>query len=148
MNKKIMVVVPAVIAVVIIGIFVGGSLVDSSPSQKDNVIFHARLADPALYVDGVYSESLVINAGNYHFRFVPNGSSPEILSISISGNSFEFNENFELKNELQQTGISEYHTWRYDGVESFSVPESGQVKITINPNGNEMGSVTVDILEN
>ena len=143
MNKKI-IIIPIV---VIIGIFVGISFVDS-PSEKDNVIFHATLADPELYVNGVYSESFVMNAGDYYFRFVPNGSSPEILSISIVGNNFEFNENFELKNELQQTGISEYYTWSYDGIESFSVAETSQVQITINPNGNEMGSVTVDILEN
>lgn len=143
MNKKI-IIIPIV---VIIGIFVGISFVDS-PSKKDNVIFHATLADPELYVNGVYSESFTINAGDYNFRFVPNGSSPEILSISIVGNNFEFNENFELQNELQQTGISEYYTWSYDGMESFTVSESEQVKITINPNENEMGSVTVDILEN
>ena len=71
-----------------------------------------------------------------------------ILSISIVGDNFGFNENFELQNELQQTGISEYYTWSYDGRGTFSVSESSQVKITINPNGNEMGSVTVDILEN
>ena len=143
MNKKI-IIIPIV---VIIGIFVGISFVDT-PSEKDNVIFHATLANPELYVNGVYSESFVINAGDYYFRFVPNGSSPEILSISIVGNNFEFNENFELQNELQQTGISEYYTWSYDGAGTFSVSESSQVKITINPNGNEMGSVTVDILEN
>ena len=143
MNKKI-IIIPIV---VIIGIFVGISFVDT-PSEKDNVIFHATLANPELYVNGVYSESFVINAGDYYFRFVPNGSSPEILSISIVGDNFEFNENFELQNELQQTGISEYYTWSYDGAGTFTVSESSQVKITINPNGNEMGSVTVDILEN
>ena len=143
MNKKI-IIIPIVL---IIGIFVGISFVDS-PSEKDNVVFHATLADPELYANGVYSESVMINAGEYHFRFVPNGSSPEILSISIVGNNFEFSENFELQNELQQTGISEYYTWSYDGIDSFSIVESSQVKITINPNGNEMGSVTVDILEN
>ena len=66
----------------------------------------------------------MIDVGEYHFRFVPNGSSPEILSISIIGNNFEFSENFELQNELQQTGISEYYTWSYDGIESFTVAES------------------------
>jgi len=141
MNKKII-----IIPVVVVGIFVGISFVDS-PSEKDNVIFHATLAEPELYVNGVYSESFMIGVGDYHFRFVPNGSSPDTLSISISGDSFEFNESFVLKNELQQTGISEYYTWSYDGRESFSVAESGQVKITIDPNGDEMGSVTVDILE-
>ena len=143
MNKKI-IIIPIV---VIIGIFVGISFVDT-PSEKDNVKLHATLASPELYVNGVYSESFLINAGDYYFRFVPNGSSPEILSISIVGNNFEFNENFKLQNELQQTGISEYYTWSYDGAGTFSVSESSQVKITINPNGNEMGSVTVDILEN
>ena len=143
MNKKI-IIIPIVI---IIGLFVIISFVDS-PSKIDNVIFHATLADPELYVNGVYSKSFMINAGDYYFRFVPNGSSPEILSISIVGNNFEFIENFNLQNELQQTGISEYYTWGYDGTKSFSVAESNQVKITINPNGNEMGSVTVDILEN
>lgn len=143
MNKKVTI-IPIV---VIIGIFVGILFVDS-PSKIDNVIFHATLADPELYVNGVYSKSFMINAGDYYFRFVPNGSSPEILSISIVGNNFEFNENFNLQNELQQTGISEYYTWSYDGTKSFSVDESNQVNVTINPNGNEMGSVTVDILEN
>lgn len=143
MNKKI-IVIPII---VIIGIFVGISFVDS-PSKTDSIIFHATLADPELYVNGVYSKSFMINAGDYFFRFVPNGSSPEIISISIVGNKFEFYENFELQNELQQTGISEYYTWSYDGTKSFSVAEPEQVIITINPNGNEMGSVTVDILEN
>ncbi len=142
MNKKITI-IPVV---VIMGIFVGISFVDP-PLEKDNVIFHATLADPELYVNGVYSETFMINAGDYHFRFVPNGSSPKILSISVSGKNFEFNKNFELKSQLQQTSISKYYTWSYDGMESFTAPESGQAKITINPNGNEMGSVSVDILE-
>lgn len=142
MNKKI-IIIPIVI---VIGVFAGISFVDSPP-EKDKVIFHATLAEPELYVNGVYSESFMINAGDYRFRFVPNGSSPETLSISISGNNFEFNENFLLEKELHRTGISEYYTWSYFGIESFSVDESSQVKITINPNGDEMGSVTVDILE-
>ncbi len=147
MDKKTTTIIKIIIPVIVItGIFVGISFVDS-PSEKSKVIFHATLADPDLYVNGVYSESFMISAGDYHFRFVPNGSSPEILSISISGNDFEFSESFELKSHLQQTGISEYHTWSYDGTGSFSVSESEQVRITINPNGNEMGSVTVDILE-
>ena len=53
MNKKI-IIIPIV---VIIGIFVGISFVDS-PSRKTIVIFHATLADPELYVNGVYSELL------------------------------------------------------------------------------------------
>ena len=144
MNKKIT--TSTIPVVVIAGIFVGISFVDS-PSEKDNIVFHITLADPELYVNGIYSSTFTINDGDYYFRFVPNGSSPETLSITISGNSFEFSENFKLKNKLHQTSISEYYTWSYDGMESFMVPESGEVKITINPNRDEMGSVSVDILE-
>lgn len=142
MNKKI-IVIPVV---VIVGILVGISLGDSAP-RNNNVVFHATLADPQLYVNGIYSELFLMNAGDYHFRFVPNGSSPQTLSILISGDNFEFKEDFELRNKLHQTGISEYYTWSYEGMESFTMPESGQVEIIIDPNGMEMGSVTVDILK-
>lgn len=131
--------------VIMAGIFVGISLVDSPPKNENMVVFHVTLADPELYVNGVYSKTFAIDDGSYHFGFVPNGSSPETLSIAILGDHFEFSENFELKNELHQTGISEYYTWSYSGTESFMVPESDEVGITINPNGNEMGSVSVYI---
>ena len=142
MNKKL-IIIPIV---VIIGIIVVFS--SDEPSNDDKVIFHATLADPELYVDGVYSEILTIEKGDYSFRFVPNGSSPKILTISIDGENFSFDEEFELNSTLHQTGISEYFTWEYVGTNSFSVQESSEMKISINPNGNTMGSVTVDILEN
>ena len=142
MNKKL-IIIPIV---VIIGIIVVFSSDDSN--DNDKVIFHATLADPELYVDGVYSEILTIGKGDYSFRFVPNGSSPKILTISIYGENFSFDEEFELNSTLHQTGISEYFTWEYVGTNSFSVQESSEMKISINPNGNTMGSVTVDILEN
>ena len=142
MNKKI-VIIPII---AIIGIFAVLSF-DSS-EENDGVIFHVTLANPQLYQDGIYTETFEIESGEYFFRFVPNGSSPEILSISLDGHSLEFSEDFKLKNTLHETGISEYYTWEYLGENKVMIPEDQQVKISINPNGNVMGSVSVSILQN
>ena len=148
MNKKL-IVIPIVTAVVIF--FISISLDDGISSNnivETNVAFHVTLADPKLYVDGVYTESLEIEKGEYSFRFVPNGSSPEKLSISLSGPSLEFAQDFNLKGTLHETGISEYYTWEYLGQENISIPEMQEITIVIDPNGKTMGSVTVDIIEN
>lgn len=142
MNKKI-IVIPIV---VIIGILAVMSF--NSSEEDDNVVFHVTLADPELYQDGVYTESFDIKNGEYYFRFVPNGSSPEILSIVLDGYSIEFSEDFKLKNTLHETGISEYYTWEYLGENEITVLEDQRVQIRINPNGNVMGSVSVSILQN
>jgi len=143
MNKKI-VIIPFVILIVII--IVNFSSVKTS--EKNDDIFHITLADPNLYVDGAYNDKFTIEKGEYSFRFVPNGSSPKILSISLNSNSFGFSENFELVGTPHQTGISEYFTWDYDGERNILIPEKQEISISINPNGNVMGSVSVDILEN
>ena len=143
MNKKI-IIIPIII---VITIFVLNF--SSEPSEEEKIeVFHITLASPDLYSDGKYIKKFEINEGEYSFRFVPNGSSPKILTISVVGENFNFDEIFELKNTLHQTGISEYFTWEYDGTHSFNIPESGEVEISINPNGNVMGSVSVDILQN
>ncbi len=119
------------------------------PSEKNsNVVFHVTLADPDLYTNGVYTDTFTIDRGEYSFRFVPNGSSPDILSITLNGENFDFSEDFELKSTLHQTGTSEYFTWKYDGQKIILISEIQKISIIINPNGNIMGSVSVDILEN
>jgi len=143
MNKKI-VIIPFVILIVII--IVNFSSVKTS--EKNDDIFHITLADPNLYVDGAYNDKFTIEKGEYSFRFVPNGSSPKILSISLNSISFSFSENFELVGTPHQTGISEYFTWDYDGERNILIPEKQEISISINPNGNVMGSVSVDILGN
>lgn len=147
MNKKI-IIIP--IAVVVAIFFISISLDDgvSNDMVETNVAFHVTLADPKLYENGVYTESFEIQKGEYSFRFVPNGSSPETLSISLSGPNLEFVQDFSLKGTLHETGISEYYTWEYLGQKNISVSEMQEVTIVIDPNGNEMGSVTVDIIEN
>jgi len=142
-NKKI-VIIPVVVIIVIFAVIF---LLD--PSEKnDNVIFHVTLADPDLYTNGVYTDTFTIDKGEYSFRFVPNGSSPEILSVALNGENFDYTEDFKLESTLHQTGASEYFTWEYKGQKIIRVAEMQEVSIIINPNGNVMGSVSVDILEN
>ena len=119
------------------------------PSEKnDNVVFHVTLADPNLYANGIYIDAFTINEGEYSFRFVPNGSSPEILSIILNGENFDFSEDFMLESTSHQTGTSEYFTWEYKGQKTIWITEMQEISIIINPNGNVIGSVSVDILEN
>jgi len=116
--------------------------------RENTAVFHITLADPNLYSNGIFTDSFVIDNGEYLFRFVPNGSSPDILSITLTGEKFNFSQDFHLKGIPHQTGISEYFTWEYDGQKTIFISEMQEVSITINPNGKIMGSVSVDILEN
>ena len=59
-----------------------------------------------------------------------------------------FSEDFKRIGTPHQTGISEYYTWDYDGEKNFMISETQEISIIINPNGETLGSVSVDILEN
>ncbi len=143
MNKKII-----SISIVFVVVIILVSFTSDETKKENNTIFHVTLADPNLYVDGIYSEILSIEKGEYLFRFVPNGSSPEILSIAIKGDTLNFSEEYNLIGIPHQTEISEYFTWKYDGQKNINVAETQEIKITINPNGKILGSVSVYILEN
>ena len=143
MNKKIVI----ISILIIITIFVVIFSVESS-EKNDNAVFHVTLADPNLYAYGIYTDVFTINEGEYSFRFVPNGSSPEILSIILNGKNFDFSEDFMLESTSHQPGTSEYFTWEYNGQKTIWIVEMQEISIIINPNGNVMGSVSVDILEN
>jgi len=142
-NKKIILIPIVAIIVIIFASFPS----DNSNEQK-NTIFHVILADPSMYRNGVYTEELTLEKGEYFFRFVPNGSSPKILSITLKGETFDFSENFQLVGTSHQTGISEYFTWEYDGQKNILISEMQEISITIDPNGETLGSVSVYILEN
>lgn len=137
-------IIPIVIVVAIVLV----NFSSDETNKKNNILFHVTLADPNLYVDGVYTEIFSLEKGEYFFRFVPNGSSPEILSITLSGDTFDFSEDFKLIGIPHQTEISEYFTWKYDGQKNIVIPEMQEVSIIINPNEKTLGSVSVDILEN
>jgi hypothetical protein len=136
------------IPIIFVIVVVLASFSSDETSKTNNILFHVTLADPNLYVDGVYSEVLSIEKGEYFFRFVPNGSSPEVLSITINGNAFDFSEDYHLIGIPHQTEISEYFTWKYDGQKNILISEMQEMSITINPNGKTLGSVSVYILEN
>ena len=143
MNKKFLIIPIAIIIISIFALSQGGN-----SDAKDPTVFHVTLAMPEQYIEGVYSDKFELEAGDYSFRFVPNGDSPQILSIALQGENFEFAENFKLNGTLHETGISEYYTWDYDGEKFINVSSSQKISIQINPNGNEMGSVSVDIIKN
>jgi len=142
MNKKI-IIIPIILVTVVIGLSF-----NQDDIKNNNVVFHVTLADPGLYKDGIYSNTFTLNKGNYFFKFVPNGDSPQSLSILLKGENFNYSENFKLQGTIHKTGISEYYTWDYDGQKVISVPNQQTVNIEINPNGNEIGTVSVDIIEN
>lgn len=139
-----MITIPVIVATVIIV----GSLFWDDKDVNDGPAFHVTLASPDLYTDGIYSEEVFLDGGQYAFRFVPNGDSPRVLSISLRGGMLDFSENFELVGTLHQTEISEYYTWEYDGQRAVIVSDSGTFLVEINPNGNIMGAVSVDIIKN
>ena len=143
MNKKVIVISLVVILTIVV---VGFS--SNETSEKNNILFHVTLADPDLYINGVYTKEFTLEKGEYFFRFIPNGSSPKILSITLNGDTLDYSEDFQLIGTPHQTGISEYFTWNYDGQKNIINSEMQKVSITINPNGETIGSVSVDILEN
>ena len=125
-------------------------------SPKDNIqdsdyTYHVNLSESKYGEFGVYEELFEIGDVDcqrfcdYNFRFVPNGDSPQTLSISISGDDVSFFEDFELVGTSVETDISQYYTWDYAGQKIFQVSGLENVKIVINPHENTKGTVSVYI---
>ena len=142
MNKK-----SIGILIILIVTILGVSISMNSEEKDDNVVFHITLADPELYTNGIYTSNFTIESGTYFFRFVPNGSSPEILSIKLSGQNYNFIENFNLKGIPHESETSKYFTWEYEGVKNITIDSIEEITIIINPNDNVMGSVSIDIIK-
>ena len=149
-----------ILVIILAAGLVGGALVpedeiDSSihaPRDNDQKIFHIRLADQNLYgADGTYTDSFEVSrsGGMYEFDFVPNGSSPENLSIMLKNqdDGTEYHQNFVLEGTEHEAILGEYYTWEYQGQSQISIPTAGTVHITIDPNGNTQGSVSVYLYE-
>jgi hypothetical protein len=135
--RKIFYVFAAIIITVVIAVLL-------QPKNETTVAYHITLADPKLYNNGTFTDNFRIQRGTYQFSFVPNGDSPQILSISLKGN-FSYNEDFKLQGTLHNTGISNYYTWDYFGNKIIDITQDQEIQITINPNGNVLGSVSVDL---
>ena len=145
MNKKIL-----IMAIIPILGFVAFDWITGLSDEGEKInddVFHITLADPELYTNGVYTDEFLIESGTYFFRFVPNGSSPEILSIKLIGQNYVFEENFELVGIPHESETAKYFTWKYDGNEKIIIESSQEISITINPNGNVKGSVSVDLIK-
>ena len=135
-----MLAVPAAVVVATVVLFLGAG------GEDDRTVFHATLADPDLYVEGVYADSFRAGPGEYLLRFVPNGDSPPALSISIDGQSVSFAGEYTLHGTLHDTGISEYYTWEYLGPDRITVPDNQSLDIRVDPRGSINGSVSVSLI--
>ena len=134
------------IIAIAIGVAVAiGVLGSDFDEKKTDNVFHVTLADPAMYENGVFTDSFEIEKGRYQFGFVPNGDSPQKLTISLSGPNHSSIEEFALTSESHETGISQYFTWSYigDDESTIEVESSQEVQITINPHENYNGPVSV-----
>ena len=142
MNKKII----GVSIITIIIIF--STYYSTNSEEKENdIIFHVTLANPELYNNGIYTDKFTIDIGTYFFRFVPNGSSPETLSIELTGQNYKFTENFNLIGIPHESETAKYFTWMYEGNEIITIDSFQEISISINPNGNVNGSVSVDLIK-
>jgi hypothetical protein len=145
MNKKFVIIpILAIIGFIAFDWITGFSDQDE---KSNNVVFHITLANPELYSNGMYTEKFSIDPGTYFFRFVPNGSSPEILSIKLTSQDYEFVENFNLIGIPHESESAKYFTWMYEGEEKIVIDSSQEISISINPNGNVIGSVSVDLIK-
>ena len=145
MNKKIVVIpIIAIVGFIAIDWITGFS---DQKEKNNNIVFHITLANPELYSNGVYTEKFSIDPGTYFFRFVPNGSSPEILSIKLTSQNYEFVENYTLIGTPHESETAKYFTWEYQGKGEIIIESSKQISININPNGNVNGSVSVDLIK-
>jgi len=115
--------------------------------KKADIVYRVTLANPDLYKENIFTDSFPIQEGDYLFRFVPNGDSPKILSITLTGSSFYFSEDFELEGVSHETGISVYYTWDYIGKKQLSIPAEQKLEILINPHDNIQGPVSLDIIK-
>lgn len=145
MGKKLT--VGVMIAITVAAAAAIGSSSFSGTENRHEEIYHVMLADPKLYHDGIFSDTFTVKNGTYQFRFVPNGDSPEVLTIILKGSSFSFSEDFMLEGTLHDTGISEYYTWKYNGQDTISVPEDQELQISVNPQGNILGPVSVYLIK-
>ena len=111
-------------------------------------IFHIRLADPTLYEKGVYVDYFQVEKGAYEFRFVPNGDSPQKLSIKLFAESdvVLMDNHFELEGSLVEDDISSWYTWDYLGEKRISFDELQQIKIIVSPNGDLRGPVSIELI--
>ena len=137
--------VGVIIAAILIGLIIYLRISNDFPDGGTDFVFHVRLADPEMYKNGIYQETFDLPPGEFRFKFIANGDSPKNLSISMEGEEFSFYEDFELKGTAYTTSISEYFTWDYLGEKKIEISNWKSLEVSIDPNGNLQGPVSVMI---
>ena len=171
MNKKP--IIGGIILAAIIGVVFVGAQINPDNPENEEVVFHVTLADPSQYTCDPeviaytcdyqwreYRDSVLLEKGEYMFRFVANGDSPEVLTVRIETSDYfttfrGFEETFTLKGMPHESETSLYYTWSYDGLKRFKIAsddmgegeDSEYFVIRINPNENLMGPVSVDLIK-
>ena len=168
MNKKP--IIGGIILVAIIGVVFVGAQINPDNPENEEVVFHVTLADPALYDCHTasstickYRETVFLEEGIYEFRFVANGDSPQRLEVRLDyGGLGMFSQKYVLVGNLVEEGISSWYTWEYqidpaddyytdrrvcESCVSIDKWEVGQAKITISPNGNLNGPVSIELVQ-
>jgi hypothetical protein len=143
MKFKIGIIGVVVGIVILIGVF---GIQDDQAENNEKRVFHVTLASPENYENGVFTDTFQIEKGDYEFSFVPNGDSPEIMTITLKGESFSFSEKFGLVGTPHETGVSTYFTWDYSGGKEIQILKQQELEIIIDPNGDVLGPVSVDII--
>jgi len=177
-NKKP--IIGGIILVAIIGVVFVGAQINPDNPENEEVVFHVTLADPALY-DCVtisvheyceYREVFFVEDGIYEFRFVPNGDSPQKLSVELKSTSPEHvnlpehvSLNYVLVGNLVEEGMSSWYTWKYQIDSSMvnlgflrashqlpcelciKIHDSQQVEISIDPRGYLNGPVSIELVQ-
>ena len=138
--KKVVIVTIAIIIVIVLVLSF-----EHRPEKK--IVYHITLANPKIYTNETFTDAFQIQKGKYQFSFVPSGDSPETLSITLKGARLAFSEDFKLEGIPHETGISTYYTWNYQGRKEISLLEDDQLEIIINPHGNLLGSISVDLIK-
>ena len=144
MNKRI-IGISAISIIIIVSISLSMNL--EGKKNTKNIVFHVTLASPELYSNEEFKDKFSIDPGTYFFRFVPNGSSPEILSIKLISQNYEFREKFNLISIPHESETAKYFTWMYEGNKIITIDSFQEISISINPNGNVNGSVSVDLIK-
>ena len=138
--KKVVIVTIAIIIVIVL-------VLSFEQKSEKKIVYHITLANPKIYTNETFTDAFQIQKGKYQFSFVPSGDSQETLSITLKGARFSFSEDFKLEGIPHETGISTYYTWNYQGRKEISLLEDDQLEIIINPHGNLLGSISVDLIK-
>jgi hypothetical protein len=172
-------IIGGIILAAIIGVIFVGAIypeyVDSQKPIKNTTVFHVTLADPALYdcvTLGVsthceYREVIFVEDGIYEFRFVPNGDSPQKLSVEldyspstewqVADKGRHVSLHYVLVGNLVEEGMSSWYTWKYqidssrvnlgDAETGFKIDEPQRVEISIDPRGDLNGPVSIELVQ-